>query len=195
MDCAATQKEVIERGDSSVIGLWGLSPKYHLGLFDVEVFKKEIPDLVDEAVKLYKKYYGLNPEAFIVEKNGLGVGVCQSMVARGLPVLEKHKDKDKVRFAQKGIMKLSQGRLFFPEDNPGWKNLVEGQLFVWQGLKDEPDDIVDMVSLGAHYVDWAAFDSTQLENVRPQESGDRLVSSIGINITQDVDIDFPSYFL
>jgi hypothetical protein len=194
MDCAATQKEVIERGDHSVIGLWGLSPRFHLGLFDVAIFKKEIPDLVEESVKLYKRYHKLNPELFVVEMNGLGLGVIQSMKARGLPVHEIHKSKDKVKFAQKGIIKMSQGRMYLPLDNPSWKHQVEGQLFVWQGLRDEPDDIVDMVSLGAHYVDWSTFDANSLENAIPKELQEKPRQYSGISVVQDVNIDFPSYF-
>lgn len=194
MDCASTQEELLKRGDESVIGLWGLSPKFHLGLFDVEIFKKEIPDLVEEAVKMYRRYNNLRPESFYVEKNGLGIGVCQSMKARGLPVLETHKSKDKIQFAQKGIIKMSQGRIFFPEDFPAWKNRVEGQLFVWQGLKDEPDDIVDMVSLAAHYVDWSTFDATCLENAQARTEPLITARPPAISVTSTVNIEFPNYF-
>ena len=89
---------------------------------------------------------------------------------------------------------MSQGRIYFPQDNPWWKTRVEGQLFVWQGLNDEPDDIVDMVSLGAHYVDWSAFDSRELSNVRPTNKEERFISKPGMSIVETVDMDLPCYF-
>lgn len=128
-----------------------------------------------------------------MEKNGVGLGVSQSMKARGLPVLEIHKSVDKVQFAQKGIIKMSQNRIFLPEENYTWKSRVEEQLFVWQGLKDEPDDIVDMVSMAAHYIDWSTFDASYLENAVPKERK-KSHSPLGISIVKDVDFDFPSYF-
>ena len=192
MDCAATRQEM-QGGDQSVIGLWGLSPNFHLGLFDCKILSLEIPDLVDETISLYRRYYNLSPENFLVEKNGVGLGVSQSMKARGLPVLEIHKSVDKVQFAQKGIIKMSQNRIFLPEENYTWKSRVEEQLFVWQGLKDEPDDIVDMVSMAAHYIDWSTFDASYLENAVPKERK-KSHSPLGISIVKDVDFDFPSYF-
>jgi predicted phage terminase large subunit-like protein len=194
MDCAGTRGEM-QDGDSTVIGFWGLTKKFHLGLFDCIILREELPDIVDQAVKLYRKYHNLSPENFLVEKNGLGVGISQSMVARGLPVNTLHKSIDKVEFAQKGIIKMSQGRVFFPEENYPWKNKVEDQLFVWQGLKDEPDDIVDMVSMAAHYVDWSLFDATALENAVPKTKPKKKPSVLGgMSVVSNVDIEFPNYF-
>lgn len=193
MDCAATQKE-LQEGDSTVIGLWGLSPKFHLGLFDCLVLKEELPDIVDRAVELYKQYHRLSPETFLVEKNGVGIGISQSMSHRGLPVHAMHKSIDKVQFAQKGIIKMSQGRIYLPEDNPAWKSEVTGQLFVWQGLKDEPDDIVDMVSMAAHYVDWSLFEATSLETATPKSEVKRPKVVGGMSVLTSIDVEFPNYF-
>jgi hypothetical protein len=90
---------------------------------------------------------------------------------------------------------MSQGRVFFPEENYPWKNKVEDQLFVWQGLKDEPDDIVDMVSMAAHYVDWSLFDATALENAVPKTKPKKKPSVLGgMSVVSNVDIEFPNYF-
>jgi phage terminase large subunit-like protein len=192
-DIASTRGS-LEKGDSTVLGLWGLTKRYHLGLFDAVVFQKEIPDVIDECVNLFRKWHGLNPECFVVEKNGLGIGVSQSLTARGLPVMELHKSVDKVQFAQTGIIKTQQGRMYFPTQDPDWKKVITDQLFVWQGLKDEPDDVVDMVSTAHNYVNWTLFDETHLSQAVPPETKSRKRDEVQIRIHQDVEYDFPSYF-
>ena len=190
LDGASSTAEIME-GDETAIGFWGLTPRFHLGLFDAEIFKKEIPDVVEEAIKLYKKWHHLSPEAFNVEKNGLGVGIAQSMSSRGLPVVEMHKTVDKVAFASKGIAKMKQGRLFLPRDHKPWKRRVTDQIFVWQGDPDEPDDIVDMFSMGPNYVDWSEFESSQLENVKPQIN--KQVSQQSVRVLDSLPMSAPNY--
>jgi hypothetical protein len=190
VDGAASREDQLG-GNETAIGLWGLSDKFHLGLFDALVFKKEIPDIVDEAISLYKKWSKFSPEAFIVEKNGLGVGITQTMTSRGLPVVDLYKAVDKVKFAQTGIIKMNQGRIFLPKDHRPWKKKVMDQVFIWQGLPDEPDDIVDMFSMGPNYVTWQAFDSTQLDSI--EMVADEQVAEQSVRVSEDVSFTVPSY--
>lgn len=193
VDGAASTSEVMG-GNETAIGFWGLTPNHHLGLFDAMIFKKEIPDIVDEAVKFYKKWHHFSPEAFNVEKNGLGVGITQTMSSRGLPVVEMHKTVDKVTFAHTGIIKMNQGRLFLPKDHRPWKRKVMDQIFVWQGDPDEPDDIVDMFSMGPRYVDWREFDSNQLENVEVSKNIQSSPTSIRVHSIPTTSM-APNHFL
>jgi hypothetical protein len=190
VDGAASREDQLG-GNETAIGLWGLSDKFHLGLFDALVFKKEIPEIVEEAIKLFKKWANVSPEAFIVEKNGLGVGITQTMSSRGLPVVELYKSNDKVQFAQTGIIKMNQGRLFLPDEHRPWKKQVMDQVFIWQGLPDEPDDIVDMFSMGPNYVSWDQFDSSQLENV--EITRQEQVFKQAVYVSNDVEFNIPHY--
>lgn len=192
LDAASSDKDVLD-GNSTAMGFWGLTQDYKLGLFDASIFQKEIPDVIDEAVKFYKKWATFPREAFVVEKNGLGVAIFQGLKARGLPVAEIWKSNSKIEFAKTGIIKMKQGRIYLPADSKKWKKQVEDQLFVWQGLPDEPDDIVDMFSMGCDYVDWGKYDSNLLENVSSQEESS-VINHNPVQITSEVSYDLPNYF-
>jgi len=133
-------------GDDSCCGFWGLTHDYRLALIDAIILHEETPEVIDEFVRFYKKYLHYNPEAMVVETNGLGLGILQMLKRRKVPAVELVKSVNKLAFAQTGISKMRQGRIYLPKEHREWKPKIVNQLFVWTGDEDEPDDIVDMVS-------------------------------------------------
>ena len=187
-DVASTAAEMLD-GDETALGFWCFTPDYHLGLIDAEVFSKTIPDTVESAISFFKKWRKYSPDSFVIEKNGVGIALAQTLEQRGLPIVELHKSVDKVQFAQQGILRMNQGRIFLPKDYRQWKRRVEDQLFVWQGLDDEQDDIVDMVSTAAFHVDWGGFDVNSLENVGLLDPGTASHTATNIQISDHPDWD------
>ena len=166
VDCATTVDTVLneDQHDETSISLWALSPDpMFLCMMDNYTFQAEIPEIVEECVNRWKLFRKFRPECMIIEKNGCGVGVLQTLERRGIVVKEAWSQKDKLAEAQVGIIKMDQGRILLP-NKADWLEKVEGQLFIWTGDPDEPDDIIDTVSRAANYVDWTDFDSNMDED-------------------------------
>jgi len=57
-----------------------------------------------------------------------------------------HKGQDKIARSVKAANLLESGKVYLPEVASDWKQEFEDEIYVWQGLKEETDDQVDIFS-------------------------------------------------
>ena len=144
----------------TVISVWGLTQNYDLLWLDLRRFRKEIPDINRELKQIALKW---RPEYFVIETNGLGLGVFQFAQRSGLPVKGTQKNRDKVINATDAILRMEQGKIWLPQYAP-WKQECEGELFRWTGHPKEQDDIVDTLSDAAKDVSWEAAETERFDD-------------------------------
>lgn len=136
----------------TVISVWGLTVDYNLIWLDMIRFRKEIPDILDEARKAYRRW---QPQYMIVEATGLGKGVYQMLQKAGLPVRPVYPHYDKLIRATDAMNRMEQGRIWLPHV-AGWKETCEKELFTWTAHPHQQDDIIDTLSYAAMDVSWEA---------------------------------------
>ena len=135
----------------TVMCTWGLTKCYNLLLLHMLRIREEIPEVIKE---MKSEYLHWKPVEIIVEENGLGKGVKQYADRMGMRVKGISRTTDKVEDATTAIIKMEEGRFWFPQDNLTWMTEVNDELFTWDGNKDATDDIVDNFSMAANNVDW-----------------------------------------
>lgn len=156
VDAAASQQSLpgglsVKRNKGpcwSVIGFWAKTPDNYMLLLDVIRRQCEIPELLE---LLYRGAIVYKPNRIIVEKNGLGTGVCQIAASRGFPIDEVWSSSDKISNAAYAITRAEQGKLILPDYAP-WLDEYEDELFNWMGTPNELDDQVDMTAKAGIYV-------------------------------------------
>ena len=134
----------------TVISVWGVTRDYHLLWLDMLRFRKEIPDVIMAMKRVNRTW---RPECFFVEANGLGQGVYQGAIREGLSVNPIHTRVDKVVKAAEAMIRMSQGRIWFPQ-MASWLTTAEDEIFFWTGDPIRTDDIVDSLSNAAKQVAW-----------------------------------------
>lgn len=134
----------------TVISVWGVTYDYHLLWLDMVRFRREIPDIISALKNVYRVW---RPDGVYVESNGLGAGVYQGAQREGLPVFPIFTKVDKVVNASEAMIRMSQGRIWFPEQAT-WLQVAEDEIFFWTGDPTKTDDIVDSVSNAAKQVAW-----------------------------------------
>ena len=182
VDVAASSKEGpgdvdIHRGrvkspSSTVISTWVLTKCYNLLWLNMLEFREEIPEVVDMLEQQYRIW---RPSVVIVEENGVGKGVSQYASRMGMRIHGLHKDKDKIVNATNAILKMKEGRIWFPQDSYSWKTRAEEVVFNWQGHPSEPDDIIDTLAHAANYVQWENAGSV---DAYAQHNTGRLITEI-----------------
>jgi phage terminase large subunit-like protein len=138
----------------SVISTWLLTPDYHLLWWDVRRFQKEVPDVLLEIKSNFRKHM---PEFVGIECNGSNIGVYQMASASGIPVRALNpRSDDKLVRATAAAVRMEEGKVWFPEDEPPWMEDVETELYTWTGHPHESADIVDTFAYAALYVNQLA---------------------------------------
>jgi len=141
-----------KRASSSVLSTFYMTPTYDLLWVDCEIWNEEIPDVVKNILSSYRRH---RPTRVYIEANGLGIGVFQTLDQLGINVQAiSPLGLDKLVRATQAIVRMEQGRIFFPRDGRGegittWREQVDRQVFNWIGHKEEPSDIVDTLSYAA----------------------------------------------
>jgi predicted phage terminase large subunit-like protein len=141
----------IKNPSYTVICTWALTKCYNLLLLNMVRFRDEIPEVIAEVINQYQQW---NPSVMIIEDNGVGKGVAQSVERAGVTVKGLFKDKDKVVNATEAILQMKNGRVWFPHPQPSWMSDFEDEVFTWQGHPQETDDIVDNLAHACNYVKW-----------------------------------------
>ena len=136
----------------TVICAWALTKCYNLLFLDMLRFREEIPEVVDELEKMYRKWL---PQEAVVEENGVGKGVVQFAQRMGMNIVGITQDKEKVTNATNAILQMKNGRIWFPE-YADWLEEAEGEIFTWQGNPKETDDVIDNVANAVNHIDWTA---------------------------------------
>lgn len=137
----------------TVMMLWGLTPNYHLLALDMVRMQEEIPTVIKEMVELNRRWSYMHPQTWLIESNGLGMGVVQEASNAGLLVNPVRTSTDKIVKATTAINKAKMGRIWLPQQ-AHWLKECEDELFVWQGFPQETDDIIDNFSMAASFVSW-----------------------------------------
>lgn len=136
----------------TVISLWGVTTDYNLLWLDLIRFRKEIPDILDELKKAYRKW---RPQYFAIEASGLGKGVFQMTAKAGLPTKAVYPHGDKLVRATDAMNRMEQGRIWLPQ-SAGWLDALEKELFTWTGHPQQQDDQIDTLAYAAMDVSWEA---------------------------------------
>jgi hypothetical protein len=146
----------VGKSSDTAISVFGLTPTFDLIWMNLETFKEEIPYVISKIEETWKNnrqtnYGGFNVSPIIVEKNGLGIGPCQILANRGLPIYENKKLKDKIQNSHQAQIKMKQKKVWFPKQSP-WLEQAMDQVFTWTGNPGMPDDIIDNLSDACNYV-------------------------------------------
>lgn len=134
----------------TVISIWGLTQNYHLLWLDMIRFRREAPDVILALKNVNRRWH---PDYFMIEANGVGMPILQAASKEGLTVQPIITRSDKVTNSTEAMIRMSQGRIWFPEE-ASWLSIMEDELFFWTGSPLETDDIVDTLSNAARNVSW-----------------------------------------
>jgi len=134
----------------TVLSIWALTINYHLLWLDMVRFRREAPDVILAMKNINRRW---NPDYFLVEGNGVGMPILQAAAKEGLTVQPIITRADKVTNATEAMIRMSQGRIWFPEE-ASWLSTAEDELFFWTGAPTETDDIVDTLSNAARNISW-----------------------------------------
>lgn len=152
----------------SVISTWLETPDHDLIWWDIDRFRKEIPDLLEALKQNYVKH---SPEFQGIEADGLGIGVYQMASRIGLPVRALHSHgQDKLVRATDACNRMAAGKVWLPAaslDRP-WLRELESELFTWTGHPHEQADQIDTLSHAAKIVseDAAGTEGNEFQNPR-----------------------------
>jgi hypothetical protein len=145
IDTAVTTKqgpvdgELANKRSYAVISTWGITYNNNLLWLNMRKFRKEIPDLVEQAVQVNSIWL---PAYNKVECNGVGIGVAQYLEAARIPVRKNYKKTDKLENSLPAQLLMKNGLIWFPE-NALWLEECEDDVFSWTGLPSEEDDVID----------------------------------------------------
>lgn len=154
---AITFSDEEDASDTSAwaIGVWAVTSDYNLLWLDLKHFKQEIPEgvqILKDTYQFWKCRYA------VIETNGLGIAVAQQASRFGIAVKEANKQVDKVVNSTEAILRMSRGKIWFPQYAP-WLEAAEDEIFTWMGDPNQSDDIVDVLSDAAREVDWDAWEA------------------------------------
>ncbi len=134
----------------SVCSLWGMTNDFDLLWLDMIRGQWTIPDLIERIVKFHKRQK--SPPAFaLIESNGVGQGVYQTVRSKGIVVRDLPVNSDKITRSIPAQDRAAMGKIWLPVWMP-WLPTLEDELFIWGGKKTEVCDQIDTLSLAANYV-------------------------------------------
>lgn len=137
----------------TVIGVFALTPNYHLLWLDIDRFQEEVPEVIKRCIKMWNRWAHARPEYALVESKGTGIAVYQELQRASVPVKAVRPFQDKVVRATPAMMRAEMGRLWLPQE-AWWLKDLEDELFGWQGYPSETDDQVDVLSQAVNDIDW-----------------------------------------
>jgi predicted phage terminase large subunit-like protein len=149
MDVAGTEKRKADAGhdpDFSVLQVWDLTSSYDLILVEQWRGQLETPEVEDKAIEYCRRF---DVPYLLVESNGIGLGVVQSLRRRGIAVRGINARKsggDKLARSQTAQIRMEAGTVYFPEDAP-WLEDLEAELRGFPVVQH--DDQVDTLSYAA----------------------------------------------
>lgn len=147
MDVAGTEKQKGNDPDYTVIQVWDVTPTYDMVLVEQIRGRYETPDVADHAVSAYRRY---ELPYIAVEKNGIGLGVVQTVRRKGVPVRSIVAKRDKIARSQTAQIRMEAGTVFLPHRAP-WLEDLESELLAF-GPDAPHDDQVDALSYAAQQV-------------------------------------------
>lgn len=179
VDSAASVKEgpgdeqiyVRKRPSWSVIGTFLVTPPIpyrHLIWWRIKRFQEEVPDVINRIAQEYqdmRNEWNIRPEFIRIEKDGLGIGVYQSVDRLGLPVEPlSTESKDKLVRATDFLNLAEKGRFWLPQTEV-WLEACEVELTGWTGHPDEESDQIDTAAYAGMWVIEMADDVMTADDV------------------------------
>lgn len=143
-DIAGTEKTPAGGSDPdyTVVQIWDLTPTYDLILVDQWRGRCETPDVEDKIVQFTRKH---DCGEVWVEKNGIGLGVMQTVRRRGVPVRALKAKGSKLQRSQTVQCRMEGHTVFFPHSAP-WLDAMELELLQFTGDGKLHDDQADCLS-------------------------------------------------
>lgn len=166
VDSAASTKEgpgdeqiyVRKRPSWTVIGTFLVTPPIphrHIIWWRNRRFQKEVPDVINliaEEYRAMRDEWNIRPEFIRIEKDGLGIGVYQTVDRLGLPVEAiSTQSKDKLVRATDFLNLAKKGRFWLPQTDV-WLEDCEIELTGWTGHPDEEADQIDVAAYAGMWV-------------------------------------------
>lgn len=144
VDVAASEKQ---SADYSVYWICAVTPKGDLLiLFEHRERMDEV-----KSIATAKSIKAAWPQIthFVVESNGVGMGLVANMAAQGLAVVPFPVNKDKMAMSVTAVVRCSLGKVFFPKQLPGyeWVGEAKAELLIFPA--GQHDDRVTAMSLAA----------------------------------------------
>ena len=115
MDPAGTDKQQNAKACYSVLQCWAITPSYEMLLLDQWREQVETPDAVDAAVRKCREW---EVESLAVEKDGIGLGIVQSIKRRNIPVVGIKARGSKEARTETAEIFMAAGKIHFPVDAP-----------------------------------------------------------------------------
>jgi predicted phage terminase large subunit-like protein len=115
MDPAGSEKTAGNDPCYTVIQIWDLTDKRELVLVDQYREQVSIPTATDMAQELYRQF---RLGYLFVERNGLGLGIYQTLRDRGLTIKSARAVGDKVERCQTAEIRMAAQQIFFPREAP-----------------------------------------------------------------------------
>jgi len=147
IDFASSAKQT---ADFTVIAVWMLSPTNDLLWIDCVRVQKETPDLVPLVQRLVRQYRPLFVGVEAVGSNNALLQFLQRSQDPVMTVMQLNPmGADKLVRATPAMVRVSEGRVYLPEDNPLFPlDEVMSELcrFTGDAKKDGNDDVVDTLS-------------------------------------------------
>lgn len=128
-------------------GVFSMTPHGDLIIREVIRHQKEVPHTKHIIRQMLDKWDCL----FVgMEFSVLSTHLVQMLRSEGFNIRPfPHKGQDKIARSVKASNLMESGKVFLPEISSDWKQDFEDEIFVWQGLKEETDDQVDIFSYAA----------------------------------------------
>lgn len=138
MDPAGTEKEQNNKPCYTVIGVWDITPEHDL--LKVEHYRDmvEAPAAAEKGVELVRRY---ECPWIGVEKDGIGLGVVQTIKRRGVTVRPIKAKGSKEARSETAEIRMAAGMVYFPQGAP-WLFEFEKELlnFPNSEYKDQVDE-------------------------------------------------------
>lgn len=146
IDPAGVEKTTDNKPCYTVIQVWDVTPDGNMLLLHQSREMMEIPESVSVAVRIYRQW---DLPWIGVEKDGLGIGVVQTMRTRGVAVRPIKAKGSKEARSQTAEIRMEAGMIYFPHNAPFLFDL-ESELTHFPN--SEFKDIVDCLSHAAIWV-------------------------------------------
>lgn len=115
IDPAGTDKEQNTKACYSEIQTWEVTPDSDMLLLSEWHEQKETPDVANAAIDICRRF---NTTFLAVEKNGLGLGVIQTISRSGIAVIGINAQGSKEARSETAEIRLAAGKVYFPSDAP-----------------------------------------------------------------------------
>lgn len=146
MDPAGTDGDQNDHACYTVIQVWDVTPESDMLLVHQYREQVETPEVVNAALDIARRF---SISMLAVEKNGLGLGVVQTILRSGVAVYAINATGSKEARSETAEIRLAAGKVYFPHESPYLVELERELLLFPNG---EYCDQVDALSHSAAMV-------------------------------------------